>query len=197
MPAEKPVYRPEFIACLRLIAEACDRLVRRGYERPVIVGGAAVEFYTSGAIVSGDFDLVTARQPEFEEALVAAGFVREHRSGRLARGLYHPAFAIGIEVVSGSLFDGKADPLRIYMVDVRDGATVAIAPIEDLIADPMAQHALDPRGAEEMLDQAVTLYRYARSLDETSLDRRTREQTLSECNLGDLDAAQQDRQHYG
>ena len=33
--------------------------MQAGYPRPILVGGAAVEFYTGGAVVSGDFDIVT------------------------------------------------------------------------------------------------------------------------------------------
>jgi hypothetical protein len=53
-------YRPEFVAALALLAEAFEEVVVAGFERPVLVGGAAVEFYTGGAVASGDFDVVTA-----------------------------------------------------------------------------------------------------------------------------------------
>src|SRR5882724_9171336 len=97
-------FRKEFVDALTLLAAAFDRVVEQGYERPVLVGGGAVEFYTGGAVVSGDFDVVTDAQTVFEAALVELGFKREDRRGRLLRGLYHPMLDIGIEVVSGSLF---------------------------------------------------------------------------------------------
>jgi len=36
---------------------------------PVLVGGGAVEIYSNSAIITGDFDVSTARQDLFEEAL--------------------------------------------------------------------------------------------------------------------------------
>jgi hypothetical protein len=53
-------YRPEIVEALNLLAAAFNDVVAAGYARPVLVGGAAVEFYTGGAVVSGDFDVVTA-----------------------------------------------------------------------------------------------------------------------------------------
>ena len=53
--------RAEFVAALKLLAEAFAAAEARGVEPPVIVGGAAVEFYTGGDIQSADVDLVTTR----------------------------------------------------------------------------------------------------------------------------------------
>src|SRR5271154_5357670 len=83
------VFRPEFLHALTLLARACDDLHAKGYSRPVLVGGGAVEFHTGSALVSGDFDFVTEWQREFEEALIIYGFVREDRPERLQIGLYH------------------------------------------------------------------------------------------------------------
>jgi hypothetical protein len=65
------VFRPEFIEALTLLARACSDLEAKGFQRPVLVGGAAVEFHTGSAVVSGDFDFVTADQREFEDVLTA------------------------------------------------------------------------------------------------------------------------------
>jgi hypothetical protein len=104
------VFRPEFIQALTLLARASDDVVAQGYTRPVLVGGAAVEFHTGSAVTSGDFDFVSPSQTAFEEALISYGFRREDRRHHLLRGLYHPDFGLGVEVVSGSLFDGAAMP---------------------------------------------------------------------------------------
>ncbi|HWB50605.1 MAG TPA: hypothetical protein VG651_15960 [Stellaceae bacterium] len=133
-------YRPEFIAALSLLAEAFDEVVAAGYERPIIVGGAAVEFYTGGAVASGDFDVLTAAQIELEAALQRKGFRRPSEPGVLTRGLYHPQFGIGFEVVSGHLFDGAADRARTRVVSVPTGA-VRFPAVEDMIADRMGQFA--------------------------------------------------------
>ena len=80
-------YRPEFEAALRLLARAGEAMHRRGFQRPVLVGGAAVELYTGSAITTGDFDLATGRQDAFEEELLRVGFIRPVGPGAFSRGL--------------------------------------------------------------------------------------------------------------
>jgi hypothetical protein len=179
-------FRPEYVGALTLLAKACDDLARNGYERPVLVGGGAVEFHTGGDIVSGDFDFVTAEQRAFEQALVSYGFRRENRAGRLLRGLYHPELGLGVEVVGGQLFDGLSDVRRVQLVEIIDGKAVAIAPIEDLIADRMGQYLSTPNHVPEMLDQAVKLFQLADRLDEAYLDKRIRDETGGELGLANL-----------
>jgi hypothetical protein len=98
-------FRKEFIQALELLARAFERVVQDGYSRPILVGGAAVEFYTGGAVVSGDFDIVTPAEDALQRALLAEGFRKEDRPGWLLRGYYHPELAMGVEVVGRALFD--------------------------------------------------------------------------------------------
>lgn len=58
-------FRPEFQKALALLATAVRRLQARGLEGPILVGGAAVELFTGGQVMSGDFDFVSASQDEF------------------------------------------------------------------------------------------------------------------------------------
>jgi hypothetical protein len=53
------VYRSAFIDALRLLAEAFASVREQGVSPPIIVGGAAVEYHTGGAIQSNDVDLIT------------------------------------------------------------------------------------------------------------------------------------------
>ena len=180
------VYRAEFYEALALLAKACDDLASKGYERPVLVGGAAVEIHTGGAVVSGDFDFVSAEQQAFGEALVSYGFRREDRPGRLLIGWYHPEFNLGVQVVSGALFDGRSDPLRVEIVEIKDGVPVVVASVEDLIADRLGQYvATEPRPSDR-LDQAVKLFQLAANVDTDYLERRIRDETDGELSLADL-----------
>lgn len=184
------VYRPEYLAALELLAAVFDEVVTAGYERPILVGGAAVEFYTGGAVTSGDFDVLTAGLKELEAALQTRGFVRPSGPGVLLRGLHHPELGIGVEVVSGHLFDGTSDRTRARVVTVGRGS-IALPPVEDMIADRMGQYAAPAQHDREMLGQAVALYRIARHnledpLDEEYLDRRIKAETLGECDLSSL-----------
>jgi hypothetical protein len=55
-------YRPEFEAALRLFARVSEAMKARGFQAPVLVGGAAVEIYSLSAIATGDFDISTGAQ---------------------------------------------------------------------------------------------------------------------------------------
>ncbi|HEV2545924.1 MAG TPA: hypothetical protein VGU20_01165 [Stellaceae bacterium] len=181
-------YRPEFVDALKLLAGAFDEVVQAGFSRPVLVGGAAVEFYTGGAVVSGDFDVVTpAAQDELESALLRRGFVRPEGVGVLKRGLHHPTLGMGVEVVSGYLFNGASDESRVKLVTLEGALAVAFPPVEDLIADRMGQFGATGKDLE-MLEQAVILYKIASYslasvLDAAYLDRRIKQETLGVYSL--------------
>ena len=155
-------------------AEAAWGAVRRRRESrswpPVLVGGAAVEFYTGGALVSGDFDVVTGAQVELEQALLRRGFERPTGPGQMLRGLRQPALGIGVEVVSGALFDGASDRSRVRVVSTGAGE-IAIPPVEDMIADRLGQYCTNPSGHAEMLEHAIVLYEIAVGSLEPGLDR--------------------------
>lgn len=55
-------YREKFLQAMTLLGRANQDASVKAHGLPVIVGGAAVEFFTSGAFDTGDFDLVTAWQ---------------------------------------------------------------------------------------------------------------------------------------
>ncbi|WP_245896671.1 hypothetical protein [Sphingomonas fennica] len=73
----------------------------------MLVGGAAVELYSSSAVNTGDFDIVTPRQQWFEEILQRQGFVKPAGPGMATRGWIHPDLKLGFEIVSSSLLDGS------------------------------------------------------------------------------------------
>ena len=52
-------WRPELVAGLRLLARISEALHRRGLPRPILVGGAAVEYYTASPLMTGDIDLAS------------------------------------------------------------------------------------------------------------------------------------------
>lgn len=90
-------YRPEFVTALQLFGEASETVAAAGHPRPTLVGGAALELWTTGAYTTGDFDLLTAETEPMETALLARGFRREARPGHVLRGLYHPDLDIAVE----------------------------------------------------------------------------------------------------
>jgi hypothetical protein len=172
-----PVFRPEYIKALSLLSKVCDEVVARGYQRPVLVGGAAVEFHTGGAVGTGDFDLVMDRHEVFEDVLPRFGFIEQpERPDRRMRWFRHPALGMGVEVVSDHLYDGKNEAHRIRLIEFPDGGGVLVVPVEDLIADRLRQYDEDP-SRRSMLDQAIKMYQLAPGIDRGYLDKRIRTYT--------------------
>jgi hypothetical protein len=180
---------PDYFKALELLAHASSQYSEATGYRVVIVGGAAVSFYTQGAILSGDFDMVA--DLGFEEFLFAQGFRREARPGKLHRGYYHPEVPrLGFELVSGALFDGRSDRDKVFAVAVSDssGAEVTFAAIEDLIADRLGQYASSDNKDQTMRRQAELLITLALEYDRDYLVRRIREEGGDPAALGLGDA---------
>jgi hypothetical protein len=173
-------YRLGFVEALRLLERAFALAEERGAQLPVIVGGAAVEYHTGGAIQSGDVDLAEGDEAIITGALLEVGFCRESRRGRLLRGFYYVGadFEIGVEFVSKPLFDGRTDRSRLELVSVSEEGrkVLRFPPIEDMIADRLGQYEEHPRDHIDMLVQAKILWRLADELDLAYLARRIEEE---------------------
>lgn len=172
---------PQYWTPLGLLARASQRYFDDTGRRVVIVGGAAVSFYTQGTILSGDFDLIA--DMDFEPYLMAEGFQREADAdrtphGRSLRGYYHPSVPdLGVGSVSGALFEGRSGPDKLLMVGVPDSAAVVSASIEDLIADRLGEYAASKNRDSAILRQARPLFSLARDPDRVYLRRRIIEDT--------------------
>ena len=177
-------YRPEFEKALRVFASVSEAVEAAGFAPPVLVGGAAVELYSLSGIATGDFDVVTAREDIFEQALLQHGFVRPTGTGVLQRGWVHPDLGLGFEIVGSSVLDGLADRDRFQLVSIADGNRFVAISVEDLIADRMGQYASG--AAPEMLEQARTLFSLYQDADLTYMERRIREETANEYGVADL-----------
>lgn len=156
----------------------------QGYGSPVLVGGAAVEIYSNSAVATGDFDIVTAWQAEFETNLRALGFTRPTGAGVATRGWVHPELALGFEVVSSTLFSGLADRNRVRLLDLGEDGVAAIVSVEDVIADRVGQYASGT--ASDMLDQARALLRLHPEVDFGYLDERIRYESAGDFGAADL-----------
>lgn len=177
-------YRPEFEDALRVFARVSEAVKREGFQRPVLVGGAAVELYSGSDIATGDFDVITARQDILERVLRAHGFVKPAGTGRMTRGWIHPDLKLGFEVVGSELLDGHADRDKVQLISVEHGDQFAVISVEDLIADRMGQYHSGT--APEMLEQARVLFSLYKDADCTYMERRIREETANEYGVADL-----------
>lgn len=121
-------------------------LAREARTDIVIVGGSAIEVYTSGKYVSGDIDLVGER-PSIIRKLQEWGFRRE---GRLWS---RSDLELWVDPV-GKYYTG--DVRRLREVSTPYGS-VRLASVEDLIAKRLIEIKVWPRAGTELFDQAVAL----------------------------------------
>lgn len=178
-------YRPEFEAALRLFARVSEGMKARGLQRPILVGGAAAEFYSTSALTTGDFDICSISQSELEEEMQRVGFVRPAGKLALLKGWVHPDLALGFEVVADVPMDGTVDSARIRLVQpVGDTALFRIIPVEDLIADRMGQYASGT--ARDRIEQARMLLLLHPDADMAYLDRRIREESMGDYGVEDI-----------
>ncbi len=93
--------------------------------RPVLIGGAAIEFYTFGGYNTGDIDLAVA------DHLLLAGVMDKLGFERRGRVWYHPQVAETVESPASTLDEATA-PLTIVQVQE---FRCHIIGVEDLIID--------------------------------------------------------------
>ncbi len=96
-------------------------------EKPVLVGGAAVELYTGGAYTTGDLDFVGTVPPPVAERLKEVGFKQRGRHW------VHDAEEIFIEFPSSGL-DGGEEPIVLEV----EGERLLVVEPEALVADRLA-----------------------------------------------------------
>lgn len=179
-------YRPEFEAALRLFARVSEAMRARGLSLPVLVGGAAAEFYSASALATGDFDICTTRQPELEEELQRLGFVRPSGFGRMLKGWVHPELKLGFEVVAEVPMDGNVDQSHILIAKpVGESSRFRIISVEDLIADRMGQFASG--SAPDRAEQARILLALHPEADLVYLERRIREESMGDYGVEDIE----------
>ncbi len=182
MANSRQLWRPEFLDALRLFAQVSEALARQGFPRPVLVGGAAAEYYSASALATGDFDVCSPVQPELEGEMQRHGFVRPSGAGKLTRGWIHPELQLGFEVVARVPMDGSVDQDHILLVDgLAPNAAFAIISVEDLIADRLGQYASG--SAREMLGQARQLFELHPDADRDYLEKRIRQETAGDYGI--------------
>lgn len=187
MPGPPPLWRPELLEALRLLARISEALALRGQPRPILVGGGAAEYYSGSALMTGDIDLASPVQQALEEEMQRHGFVKPSGPGKLTRGWIYPDLGLGFEIVASTPFAGSPSPGRVVLVDdLAPDAAFAIIAVEDLIADRMGQFASGT--ADEMLAQARALFRLHPGLDRAYLERRIREESFGDHGVQDLEA---------
>lgn len=107
------------------LAVVSDRLREVGLE-PILVGGAAVEFYTAGGYSTKDVDLALPHGEATDAAFADLGFTKEGRFW------YRDDLDLLFEAPAPAGLPGEDAPRTIVEID---GLRVVILGIEDLVMD--------------------------------------------------------------
>ena len=111
------------------IAAVIAQALRTIGQEPVLVGGAAVEFYTHGAYTTKDIDMVAPGGPALKELMTRLGFAR------IGKDFIHEGLRIYIEFPSAYLARGET----VQNVTI-DDTHVEIISLEDLIVDRLCAY---------------------------------------------------------
>ena len=93
---------------------------------PILVGGAALEFYTAGGYATHDVDLALATGADVDAAFARLGFAREGRYW------YHEELDLLFEAPAPEGLPGEDAPRTSISVD---GLRVVVIGVEDLLLD--------------------------------------------------------------
>jgi hypothetical protein len=110
------------------IALLSEEMTRRGAERPIVVGGEAVELYTQGRYTTGDID-IKAKKDVLEAVLRDWGFAKEGRVW------FSGEYDLYIDWLGSSLDEGAEAEKRTNIISLAPGREVRVISFEDLIVD--------------------------------------------------------------
>jgi hypothetical protein len=110
------------------IALLSGEMVRRGGERPIIVGGEAVELYTQGRYTTGDIDL-KGRKEVLEDVLAEWGFIKEGRVWASKE------YSLYVDWLGSSLDEGAEAERRTNIIALDEENEIRVVSFEDLIVD--------------------------------------------------------------
>ena len=118
-------------------------------QRPIVVGGSAVEFYTTGGYASADMDLVMLHPEDADRILGASGFQRRGRYWSL------PDTDLLVEFPGQTLTYAPGAYDRLTEVEMGDGLAATVIGIEDVLIGRLysaisERRANDRRWALEM-----------------------------------------------
>ncbi|MDR2893288.1 MAG: hypothetical protein LBV80_09445 [Deltaproteobacteria bacterium] len=116
------------------LALLSSEMEARGYQRPVAVGGFAVEAYTLGRFMSMDIDLVGNRDGIIV-ILRELGF--DSHDGR---NWISAQFDVHIDIQGGSINIPGGNE-RVSLVEAADGCAVTMVSLTDIVADRISAYA--------------------------------------------------------
>lgn len=147
---------------LLLAAIVTRGLGERGAGAPVVIGGAALAYYSREVYATADLDLACGDSAALDAVLAGLGFAREGRYWVL------PALGLAVEAPAAGL-PGEEAPLE--RVEFDGGLFCRVLGLEDLVVDRLSacrhwKSKIDCEMAELLLS------RYAGQVDWPYLERR-------------------------
>lgn len=147
-----------------------DRLSRDGV-KTYLVGGEAVEVYTSGQFITGDIDLVVSDREKAVKLLESLGFTRTSRVW------VNENLNLTVDIV-GTALSGSEEKTRTLKVA---GYTLKVAGIEDLIIGRLTSYKYWKTAPQTDLEQALTLLaNYREELDTEYLNSKAADQKVAD-----------------
>ena len=135
------IWRVNFVNALRSLGTAVACLPF-GVPDPVICGATAVELYTGGLWSSSNLEVLAVEARPLVAELFAMGFHWTERPLRRDTGLWHPKFAIGVDIIDGLAdldWAAQSNVLRVALNESPHDTTggtqewLNVVGIEDLI----------------------------------------------------------------
>ncbi len=149
------------------IAGVVDAALRLIQIRPVVVGGLAVAYWTTGLYLTGDIDVVMPHSSEIEQQLAALGFEREGRFWTLPG--RDPVF----EAPGSTL---ELNPDGHVEVELASGRTIRIQDVEEVLLLRLAEFVTT--GNADVFQQCLWLLGVS-GLDRERLRARAGEESLA------------------
>jgi hypothetical protein len=135
------LWRVNFVNAVRSLGTAVARLPF-GVPDPVICGATAVELYSGGLWSSSNLEVLAVEARPLVTELFAVGFRWTERPLRRDTGLWHPKFAIGVDIIEGLAdldWAAQSNVLRVALNESLHDTTggtrewLNVVGIEDLI----------------------------------------------------------------
>jgi hypothetical protein len=149
------------------IAGIVDAALRSIEIRPIVVGGLAVAYWTTGLYLTGDIDVVMPHSSQIEERLAALGFERDGRFWTLPG--RDPVF----EAPGSTL---ELDPNGHIEVELASGRTIRIQQVEEVLLLRLAEFVAT--GNADVFQQCLWLLGVS-GLDRERLRARADDESLS------------------
>jgi hypothetical protein len=159
------------------VAAIVDAALATIETRPIVVGGLAVAYWTTGLYLTGDIDVVMPVTGQTNERLAALGFEREGRFWFL------PGRETMFEAPASAL---EFNPDGFTEVELRSGRTVRVQDVEEIFLLRLDRFV--KTGNADVFRQCILLLGTG-GIDRERLERRAEEQSLQHALAAVLDVA--------